>query len=188
MIKTLSKSDFETFLQTLDSNRDKAGEKYLELRAGLESFFEWRDCENVEELTDIVFDRLAKKIIEGEKIENIKAYSVSIAKFVVMEYKRKSLRNVELDESFAKSNLEKDFEANDLKKKKLECLRKCLIKLPEKKRKMLIEYYNTEEFTMIAKRKELAEKLQLNLNSLRIQVSRMKSVLEKCTKECCGKK
>ncbi len=188
MIKTISKSDFESFLHMLDPNVDKAGEKYLELRAGLESFFEWRDCENIEELTDIVFDRLTKKIIEGEKIENIKAYSVSIAKFVVMEHKRKLLKTVELVETHTKSDLAEDFESTDLKKKKLECLRKCLSNLPEKKRDFLIEYYNTEEATMIDKRRKLADKLQLNLNSLRIQVSRMKSVLEKCTKECCGEK
>jgi DNA-directed RNA polymerase specialized sigma24 family protein len=187
MSGNLSKTDFERFLQTLDSNEKKAAEKYLALRSNLESFFEWRDCENTEELTDIVFDRVIKKIIEGEFIENITAFSISIAKFVVMEYKRKSLRNVDLDEVSDTVNFGESFEREDLKARKLNCLKKCLAQLSDKKRELLIEYYDTEESTMITKRKSLAEKLELNLNSLRIRISRLRSKLEECTKDCCGK-
>lgn len=187
MLDGLSKTTFQQFLQTLDSDEDKAAAKYLELRSGLESFFEWRDCENTEELTDIVFDRVTKKIVEGEIIENVEAFCVSIAKFVVMEYKRKSLRNIELEEVAETENFAEKIEAEDLRKRNLECLRKCLAQFPDKKRKLLVDYYDTEESTMIPKRKSLAEKLELNLNSLRIRVSRLKAKLERCTKDCCGK-
>lgn len=187
MLNTLSKMDFEQFLQTLDADEDTAAEKYLRLRAGLESFFEWRDCDNIEELTDIVFDRVTKKIIEGEIIENIDAFCVSIAKFVVLEYKRKSLRRLELEVVRETENFVEKIETEDLQRRNLECLRKCLAQLPENKCKLLIEYFDTEEATMIPKRKSLADKLQLNLNSLRIRVSRLKSKLEQCTKDCCGK-
>jgi len=186
MLDGLSKNNFERFLQTLDSDKDKAAEKYLRMRSGLESFFEWRDCENTEELTDIVLDRIIKKIIAGETIENIEAFSVSIAKFVVLEHKRKAARNTDLVEISGTENFAETFESEDLKKRNLECLRKCLAKLPDKKRRLLIEYFDTEETTMIPKRKTLAEKLELNLNSLRIRVSRLKSKLERCTKDCCG--
>ncbi len=186
MLKTLSKTDFEQFLQTIDSDEDTAAEKYLRLRSGLESFFEWRDCKNIEELTDIVFDRVTKKIVEGEKVENIEAFSVSIAKFVVLEHKRKSARNADFDEVSDNTNLAENFETEDLKRQNIECLRKCLAGLPEKKRKLLVDYYDTDEATMISKRKSLAEKLELNLNSLRIRVSRLREKLERCTKDCCG--
>ncbi|HMS39438.1 MAG TPA: hypothetical protein PKE69_04375 [Pyrinomonadaceae bacterium] len=188
MLKNLSKTDFEQFLQTLDSDEDAAAEKYLRLRLSLESFFEWRDCENTEELTDIVFDRVTKKIVEGETVENIEAFCISIAKFVVLEHKRKSLRNAELDEVSDTENFAENFEAEDLKRRNLECLRKCLAQLPEKKRKLLVDYYDTEESTMISKRKSLAEKLELNLNSLRIRISRLREKLERCTKDCCERK
>lgn len=188
MLKTLSKTDFEKFLQTIDSDEDRAAEKYLRLHSSLESFFEWRDCENTEDLTDIVFDRVTKKIVEGEIVENIEAFCVSIAKFVVLEHKRKSLRNVELDEVTDTENFAENFETEDLKRRNLECLRKCLAQLPEKKRKLLVDYYDTEETTIISKRKSLAEKLELNLNSLRIRVSRLREKLERCTKDCCERK
>ena len=188
MLDSLSKTNFEQFLQTLDSDQDAAAEKYLRLRSSLESFFEWRDCENTEDLTDIVFDRVTKKIIEGEIIENIEAFCISIAKFIVLEHKRKIARNTDLNEVSDTENFAETFESEDLKKRNLECLRKCLSKLPDKKRKLLVDYYDTEEATMIPKRKSLAEKLDLNLNSLRIRVSRLRSKLEQCTKDCCGAK
>jgi DNA-directed RNA polymerase specialized sigma24 family protein len=187
MLDGVSKDDFEHFLLTLDSDKDNAAEKFLRLRAGIESFFEWRDCENIEELTDIVFDRVVRKIVAGEEVENIEAFSVSIARFVVLEHKRKSVRMTELNEIEDRESFADRIENDDLKRRNIDCLRKCLGKLPEKKRRLLLEYFDTEETTMITKRRGLAEKLELSLNSLRIRVSRLKSKLERCTKDCCEK-
>ncbi len=184
MLKSLSKIDFDRFLQMLDRDRGQAAEKYIALRERLEKFFEWRDCENTEELADIVFDRVIKKILEGENIENAEAYSISVAKFVLMENRRDSLRKEEFDENSLKNISENISEEDELKDKKFDCLNKCLADFPEDKRKLLIEYFDTEEETMIPKRKSLAEKSGLNLNTLRIRISRLKTKLEKCTKEC----
>lgn len=169
----------------LDSDRQQAAEIYLALRERLEKFFEWRNCENMEELTDIVFDRVSRKIISGEKIENAEAYCVSVAKFVLLEHRREFVRNVELDENTSsKFDVNSSFE-DEKKHKKLKCLGKCLAEFPEDKRKLLINYFDTDEATLISTRKNLAEKLGFNLNTLRIRVSRLKTKLEKCTKECC---
>ncbi len=189
MLGSLSKIDFEIFLKTLDQNQEKAAEKYITLRERLEKFFEWRNCENVEELTDIVFDRITKKIIEGEKIKNVEAFSVSVAKFVLMENRREALRTTEIDENLLKYNeSNKSNEDDELHRIRLKCLDKCMSKLSADKQKLLIGYFNTDEKTMISVRKSLAEKMDITLNSLRIRVSRLKSKLEKCTKECSQKK
>lgn len=189
MLDATSKENFEKFLVVLDDDRFQAGEKYVALRERLEKFFEWRNCENVSELTDIVFDRVAKKIVGGEIIKNVEAFSVTVAKFVLMENRREVLRKTELDENShqVNENEEVDSDDNELKDKQLKCLDKCLAEFPFDKRKLLINYFDTEEKTYITKRKQLAEKLGLNLNSLRIRVCRLKSKLEKCTKECCEK-
>ena len=191
MLKTLSKIDFEQFLKTLDADRGQAAEKYIVLRERLEKFFEWRDCENEEELTDIVFDRVAKKIIEDEKIKNVEAYCVSVAKFVFLENRREVFKNSELDENSREVSFEtgQEDENNkyELQSKQLKCLEKCLAEFPEKQRKLLIAYFDTDEKTLIPARKKLAEKLGINLNSLRIRISRLKTKLEKCTKDCCEK-
>ncbi len=186
MLDDPSNTDLERLLQAFDPDKERAAEKYLQLRYSLESFFEWRDCENTEELTDIVFDRVTKKIFNHEVIENIEAFSITIAKFVVMEHKRKALRNVDLVDILDPESFTENFESEELKLLDLDCLRKCLAKLPETKRKLLVEYFDAEEATMIPKRKILAEQLNLTINSLRIRVSRLKSKLERCTKDCRG--
>ena len=189
MLGSLSKTDFESFLGTLDQNQEQAAEKYIALRERLEAFFEWRDCENAEELTDIVFDRIIKKIIEGEIIKNSEAYCVSIAKFVLFENRRNVLKTTALHENSPeiRNKNEEDVEPEE-KRIQLKCLDECLSKLSEDKRKLLIGYFDTDEKTMIPTRKNLAEKLDITLNNLRIRISRLKSKLEKCTKKCCEEK
>lgn len=181
---SLSKADFDLFLDTLDTNREQAAEKYIALRERLENFFLWRDCENSEELTDIVFDRTLKKINEGEKIRNAEAFCVSIAKFVLLENRRDVLRITELDKNISEVNADSEEEI-EIRRKQLRCLDSCLSKLTVEKQNLLIGYFDTEEKPLIQSRQFLAEKLDITVNSLRIRVSRLKSKLEKCTKECC---
>lgn len=189
MLGSLSKIDFESFLNTLDQDQQQAAEKYIALRERLENFFTWRNCENVEELTDIVFDRVVKKITGGENIKNVEAFSVSIAKFVLLENRREILRTTELNENLpqiiSENNHNNFLDENETKREKLRCLDECMAKLSAEKRKLLIRYFEAEEETMIPARKRLAEKMKISLNSLRIRVSRLKSKLEKCTKDCC---
>ena len=189
MHKNLSIKEFGQFLKTLDIDREQAAEKYVALRERLERFFEWRDCEKAEELTDIVLERVSRKITTGEKIENAESYCVSVAKFVLMEDRREVLRNGEFDENskvINSANVNDDSnEENEIKDKRFKCLDKCLAEFPADKRELLINYFDTDEATMIASRRTLAEKMKMNLNTLRIRVSRLKTKLEKCTKDCC---
>ncbi len=153
MLKNLSTKEFEQFLKTLDVDREQAAEKYITLRERLERFFEWRDCEKAEELTDIVFDRVSRKITAGEKIENAEAFCVSVAKFVLLEHRREVLQNVELDENsieiVSPNALDNSNSDDEIKEKRLKCLDKCLAEFPADKRELLINYFDTDEATMI---------------------------------------
>ena len=187
MLTNLSKNDFEKLLATLDKNREQAAGKYLALREKLERFFEWRGFDNTEELTDTVFDRMVKKISAGEIVENAEAYGLAVAKFVLLEAQRENFKTTELEENSGKTILaENDFDK--LKQMRLKCLDKCLHELPEEKRRLLIDYFDTDEKTLIPKRKSIAENIGVNLNTLRIRISRLKSKVEKCMKKCCGEK
>ena len=189
MAKDLTQKGFNEFISLLSKDPDEAARKYLSLHERLIKFFEWRDCENAEELTDIVFDRVVGKISGGEKIKNPEAFAVGIAKFVLMENRRASLKTRQLDDDSpelkAIPEKEKEDDDADEKSKDLQCLDECLKELPEEKRKLVISYFDTDEETLISTRKRLAEKLNLSLNSLRIRVCRLKSKLEKCVKTCC---
>ncbi len=185
MQQDFSIKGFDEFLKTLNADRDAAAEKYVRLRERLERFFEWRNCENVEELTDIVFDRAVKKIGEGEKIVDAEAFCVGIAKYVFLESRRQSFRTEELNENYPDAEKSKAGEGFEPKEKRFKCLDDCMADLSADNRDLIFSYFDTDEKTMIPARKGLAERLGITLNTLRIKVCRLKAQLEKCTKECC---
>jgi DNA-directed RNA polymerase specialized sigma24 family protein len=186
----LTQSGFDKLLATLDIDRERAGAKYESLRVRLVRFFEWRNCETPEELTDTVFDRLIRKIAEGEQIQNINAYSASVAQFVFKEGSRSNDRllqsledNPGAEKLMATGCLTETDETDD---SRLDCLEQCLAEFTEANRRLVTAYYDTDERTMIATRKRLADSLGISLNTLRIRVCRLKAKLEDCTNDCCA--
>jgi DNA-directed RNA polymerase specialized sigma24 family protein len=185
----LTQSGFDKLLATLDPDREQAGAKYESLRVRLVKLFEWRNCETPEELTDTVFDRVIKKIVEGEQIQNIHAYATSVAQFVFKEDCRSNERlfqpienNPGAQNLIAKSG---SAETDETDNPRLECLEKCLSEFSGENHRLVTAYYDTDERTMIATRKRLANSLGISLNTLRIRVCRLKAKLEDCTIDCC---
>lgn len=191
MTDSISQADFDKLLALLDADRDTAGVKYEALRARLIKFFEWRDCDAASELADTVFDRLIKKIAGGEEILNVNAYAATVAQFVYKEYARAAARrgesieeNPNLREIAGKNPPESEV---DTANRRFDCLEKCLAELDSETRRLLVEYHDADERTMIPARKRLADRLKISLNTLRIRVCRLKSRLENCVRDCCAK-
>lgn len=168
----------------LDADRDAAGAKYEELRSRLMRFFEWRGSAGSDDLVDICFDRVQRKIGEGENIENVAAYSATVAQFVYKE----SLRSREhITDSLAADDAP-DIPANSdetTEDERMTCLDRCLGEFQADDRNLVVAYYDTNEKTMIASRKRLADSFAISMNTLRIKVCRLKAKLEKCVRECC---
>lgn len=191
MDNVLTQTGFDKLLATLDADREQAGAKYEALRARLVKFFEWRNCETAEELTDIVFDRIVKKIAEGEQVQNLNAYSATVAQFVFKEdFRRRERLFQSIEDSPAAGNLaviSDSAETGESDDVRLDCLEKCLAEFSDENRRLVIAYYDTDERTMIATRRRLADSTGISLNTLRIRVCRLKAKLENCTFDCCGK-
>lgn len=189
MSDTLTQTSFEKILALLDNDRERAGTKYVELRERLVKFFEWRDCETAEELTDVVFDRVARKISEGEEIQNLGSYAAGVARLVAMEHLRKRERTVQIVEENPQINslTANEFESDENDNQRVECFERCLTELTNEQQKLLIAYHDTDERTMIPTRKRLADQLNISLNTLRIRVCRLKAKLEDCVLRCCKK-
>jgi DNA-directed RNA polymerase specialized sigma24 family protein len=185
----LKAAAFNAFLTALAADREQAGAKYELLRARLIKFFEWRNCESSEELTDEVFDRVVKKIASGEQIQNINAYAATVAQFVFKEDCRRRERlfqSIEDAPELEKAAATNDF-AVETDNARLDCLEKCLAEFSVENRKLIVAYHDTDERTMISARKRLADSLNVSLNVLRIRVCRLKTKLESCTLDCCEK-
>ena len=172
-------------LALLDADRTSAGARYEELRARLIRFFEWRGAFNSEDLADICFDRVLKKIGEGEEIENVAAYSATVAQFVYKESFRSTDRVTDSLDGEGAPDIA-DVVAETTEDERMICLDRCLAGFQADERNLVVAYYDTDDKTMIASRKRLADSLAMSMNTLRIKVCRLKAKLENCVRDCCG--
>lgn len=189
MNKILTQTGFDKMLALLDADREQAGTKYESLRTRLIKLFEWRNCENSQDLADIVLDRLIKKIAAGEKVENVNAYSVTVAQYVLKEeYRRRDRFFESIDEVPETRFLKRPDESDqpDGTDSQMICLQRCLAELSAENRQLIVAYYDANDGVMIDARKRLAASISVSLNILRIRVCRLKAKLESCTFRCCS--
>jgi DNA-directed RNA polymerase specialized sigma24 family protein len=177
---TLSQSSFDSFLTILDSNRERAGQKYESLRIRLVKFFEWRACQFADDLADETLDRVARKINAGEQINDHVNYAYGVARLLYLEtLKKQTKEQAVIIEMPVKNSADGDEEDT-----RLNYLERCLQKLPENSRTMILHYYRDDKQAKIDYRKKLAEKFELSPNALRIKTLRIRTKLEECVFKC----
>ena len=187
---TVTPEAFDALLHSFSPDRDHAGRLYENLRRKLLEFFEARGSHTPEEHADETFDRVMRRISEGERIENPAGYCYGVARFVWKEASRQRSKDpVELDENLPipalVNDANEDLEATrDLVERRLDCLDKCLDHLADETRDFIVEYYKEEKGIKIEQRKLLAERLSTTLNALRLRASRLRRELGKCTDKC----
>lgn len=187
-MSTLTATAFEHLLVRLDADQTQAAEKYEQLRQKLVKCLTWKGCPESEAdtLADTTLDRVAFKLTQGEVIQNINAYACEVLRYVWLEFNRKRKEDAagdELPEVAVQPEIE-IFNDPDLR---LRCLRKCLAEVvPDEKDKILIiGYYDTEAGEKNKdNRKNLAEKLGLKMNALKVKACRLRERLEKCINDC----
>jgi DNA-directed RNA polymerase specialized sigma24 family protein len=178
----LTQEAFDLLLAHLDGDREQAGIKYEALRRKLVKFFEWRGCAFTEELADDTINRIARNLERGEQIRNFTAYCVGIARNVFFE----SLRIRKREEAF-QSMPNPSVARSDEQDQRRECLERCLRDLPAPDLRLIVEYYQQDKRTRIALRRDLAVRLGIPLNALRIRTHRIRAHLEKCVEQCMQK-
>ena len=85
---TLTREAFDKLLESLDSDRQAAAEKYERIRQRLANFFEYRGCASPDDYADITINCAAKKIDEGSQIYSGDPLSffIGIARNILREY------------------------------------------------------------------------------------------------------
>jgi DNA-directed RNA polymerase specialized sigma24 family protein len=177
----LTEEAFAKFLKSLDSDPGRAGEKYEELREALVKFLAWRGAHFPEELVDETFNRVARKLEEGEAVRDVPAYCHGVARMVF----RQSLEhpdNKRVDLGEVKDIALQEPDETDFG---LECLNHCLRQLTAENRELIIEYYQNEGREKIDHRALLAERLGIHSNALRSRARHVRSKLERCIRRCC---
>jgi DNA-directed RNA polymerase specialized sigma24 family protein len=176
----LTEQSLAKFLSLLDDDPERAGEQYEILRRKLVRFFEWRGSTTSEELADETLNRLARKIDEGEAIRNLSAYIGGMARLVWLEaLKEQERARAAFEELRASSQYPSPTDSQ-----RIECFELCLESLPTESSALILDYYRAEKSDKIKLRKQLAEKMGMQINALRIRAHRIRVPLEKCVADC----
>jgi DNA-directed RNA polymerase specialized sigma24 family protein len=181
----LTQESFDRFLAVLDPDREKAGEKYEEIRLKLLKYFQWCGSNLPDIDADETLNRVMRRMEEGANVYNLNGYLHGVARLVHTESLKERNRKQELDEFSLIELSALGVEAEAAQRQ--ECLERCLGKLSDEDRAMITEYYTHEKADRIACRERLAARLGVSLNSLRVKMHRQRQNLEACVNRCLGR-
>ncbi len=87
---TLTSPALDSLLEWLDEGTSSEGQRYLEIRRRLVSYFDRKNCNEPHDLADETLNRVARRLEEEGAIETETPakYCYTVARFVFMEYLR----------------------------------------------------------------------------------------------------
>jgi DNA-directed RNA polymerase specialized sigma24 family protein len=190
----ITQEAFERMLAELHPDIERAGEQYEKIRRKLVKLFEWRGCPDAEECADETFNRVAQKIGKGASIWTDEPYSFfhGVALYVLREYQRRAEQTAKALEEVAQMQdisvdpedlLSRETEERE-RERHLECLNRCLQRLPPESLHLITKYHHGEGSTDKARRKELAQELGITPNALRIRAYRISAAIVECVENC----
>jgi DNA-directed RNA polymerase specialized sigma24 family protein len=189
----LTQAAFDHLLSCLGPDRESAAGTYLNLQRALFTYFAVRGAAAPEHLADETFDRVARRLSEGQTI-----FTASPANYfygVARNVWRESLAKPEVitqatDEApqlilttTPQDLMIESLEA-DRSKERLACLEKCLGRFSAEDRDLVLDYYRDSGGAGIANRKMAASRLGVSLDSLRHRVARLRIKLGSCIERC----
>jgi DNA-directed RNA polymerase specialized sigma24 family protein len=174
----LTQTSFDRLLASFGADRQSAGQQYLETRAKLVRFFEWRGCPFPEDHADETFNRVARRLAEGQKILNPAGYCFGVAHLLLLEINKKGLRQQQALSDLSGSTIVA--KQSDESEARIDRLRQCLQQLSPDDREMILQYYHGEKGVKIDCRKKLAERFGVSINTLRMRALRIRENLQRC--------
>lgn len=188
----LTSGAFNKLLSWLDEGTHSSGEKYLEIRERLVSYFDRKNCTSPDELADETLNRVARRLEEEGKIEGDTParYCYIVARFVFLESLRGAKKEeMPIDDLLREPSGEKfiakeESGETEEREKMLDCLEHCTEKLEPQNREIIVGYYLGEQRVKIENRRTLAEKIGVTMNALSIRACRIRDKLEACVGNC----
>jgi len=176
---TLSQPALEGLLKRIDSDPEAAAREYELIRRKLVDFFDLRRAPSADALADETIDRVARKLEEGENVDNLRAYFYGVARRVLLESKKRTVR-----EELARGELRAVPAADPLEMElRVRCLERSLRTLPQESRELIIEYY-TSAGAYTKSRQRMAARLGLTYATLKTRIHRIRLILEERMRRC----
>lgn len=172
----LTEEAFDALLRQLHTSAEVAGRKYEEIRRRLELFFRVKGCHGCSDLADQTLDRGARRLSEGIELQtnDPALYFLGIARNILHEYYREQNPIVS-----APPQTDHD---------KLECRERCFQTLDDEARALLREYCAGDYTSGIEHHLQMAARLGITTNALRLRVLRYRARLMECQKKCLKEK
>jgi DNA-directed RNA polymerase specialized sigma24 family protein len=189
----LTQIAFTRLLVWLDDGIESHGERYVEMRRRLVSYFDRRSRPSADELADETLNRVARTLDEAGVIETKPParYCYVVAKFVLLEDLRRERRHVPLDETRVPDGPRtvgrNEPDERAAREHRLDCLDRCLETLKPEQRELIVEYYAEARQKKIERRRELARRLGITMNALAIRAWRIREGLMACVQTCGGR-
>jgi len=174
----ITQEQFDSLLAWLDPDRECAGSKYENIRAGLLRIFVSKGFNDAEDLVDDSINRVITRLpdIKDNYYGEPAHYFRGVARNVIRETGRRK----EVLAEAAPVSVDTETVEDD----EFECLDACLELLPEKKREFILSYYVHEGHDKIEDHKRMAKELGITKNALRGRAHHLRSGLEQCMKQC----
>jgi RNA polymerase sigma factor (sigma-70 family) len=176
----LTPEAFDGLLSWLNPDRELAGRKYEEIRRKLITILSCRGCTCSEDLTDETMNRVTRRVpqIIDNYLGDPALYFYGVAHKVHLEWLRRNGRA--LVPPPAPDPPEETEQEH-------ECLEQCMEHLTSKSRELVSQYHREEKKAKIDGRKELADRLGIGVNALRIRAHRIRAGLQECVVLCLSK-
>ncbi len=176
----LTPQAFDMLLAQLDSSRELAGEKYERLHAKLVKFFGWRGCPSPEDHADETLNRVARKLEDGEQIQDVYGFAGGVARKLALEIiKQEHRARVALREL----PTVQEVPGAPGPDRRHRCFERSLARLPPETQALILRYYEADR-AKSETRRALAERLGVPVSVLRVRVHRVRARLERQVREC----
>lgn len=173
----MTEESLKILLENLSSNPDEAAKAYTDLRNSLVRYFQIKGDFDADEAADATLDRVALKLSQNTKIENVTRYGFGVARLIFLERLRTAGKNKKAHDGFYDE--QKRDGADDYS-----FFRECFGKLEQKEKEILSDYFADMLFAdLIIYRERISAKYDISLNNLRIKVFRLRKRLDDCLKQ-----
>ena len=177
---TIDKEPFDSLLEWLDPDRDKAGQRYEVIQGGLIRMFVSQGFSDAEHMADETIDRVMKRLpeIRATYIGDPAKYFHGVARNVILEARRRK----EFATDIVPETIVRDRDRDDTS----ECLAECLKLLPQHKQELILDYHLYKGHEKMAHHRQMAGELSISEGALRTRAHHLRVRLEKCVLQCIG--
>lgn len=182
----LDERSLKRLLTALDSDPERASERYEALRRRLTRVFAWERQADAESLADQTIDRVARRVNEGVEVVDVSAYASRVAELILLEARRAGhRREAALD---AHARLAPPDRSSAAVERRHACLEACLARLEPEQRDLILRYYSADGRARIEQRDALAKAHGIPMGALRNRALRMREKLEECITACLSRR